>query len=182
MANRGYLVLQYDASIDQSPDLHKNILFHKKFVGMKSDSQTVTMEQIMSDYTFDPNAHNILQMDIEGVEWEIFEKLDFAILEKYFAQVIVEFHWCDPRSIPRSKRHLAILEKFQHAYQPVHLRYSGGCVYYVKDRFFSDLFEVSYTRKDLLPKDFVLRDVCGDITGLDFADDIRLLNIPIDFD
>ncbi|WP_240329627.1 FkbM family methyltransferase, partial [Helicobacter suis] len=116
MAQKGYLVLQYDGSIEKSPDSHKNIIFHQKFVGTKNDSKTISLEQILQDYNFDVNAHNILQMDIEGAEWDIFEKLDFVLLEKYFAQIIVEFHWIDPRNRFQSERYLAILEKFNKAF------------------------------------------------------------------
>ncbi len=167
----GYLVLQYDASVDQSPDLHQNIIFHKKFVGTQNDQQTITLEQIMQDYHFDPSAHNILQVDIEGTEWDIFEKLDLPTLEKYFAQIIVEFHECDPRAASQLHRHLAVLEKLHQAFQPIHAHCHAcafGPIHYVKDRFFTNNIEVSYARRDLLPEGTVLRDICGDIAGLDY--------------
>ncbi|WP_324761695.1 FkbM family methyltransferase, partial [Helicobacter bizzozeronii] len=183
MANMGYLVLQYDASIDQGPYVHPNILFHKKFVGTQSDQQTTTLEQIMQDHSFDPSLHNILQIDIEGAEWDIFEKLDFSILEKYFAQIIIEFHWCDPRKLKQTQQHLAILEKFHQAFQPIHLHYNNCCThfFYIQERFFCNVFEVSYLRQDLVPPNLPLRETCGDIAGLDYPNDERLPDVPIRF-
>lgn len=81
IANMGYQVLQYDASIKQSLDSHPNIIFHKKFVGTSKDHQTITLKDILQDYKFDPILHNILQCDIEWAEWEIFDKPDFDILK-----------------------------------------------------------------------------------------------------
>ncbi|WP_328588082.1 FkbM family methyltransferase, partial [Helicobacter vulpis] len=182
MAQMGYLVLQYDASIEQAPDAHPNIIFHKKFVGTRCDPQTTTLEQILLDYSFDPKAHNILQMDIEGVEWEIFEKLDFKILEKHFAQVIVEFHACNPCAILQAHKKFEILERLQRVFQPIHLHFNScGRCYYVQDRFFGDLLEVSYLRRDLLPFLPPLRNACGNIKGLDYPNEERLPNIPIIF-
>ncbi|TLD80073.1 FkbM family methyltransferase [Helicobacter sp. MIT 05-5293] len=183
MAKMGYQVLQYDASIKKAPDTHKNMIFHRKFVGTIRDHQTITFEDIMQQYSFDEKAHNILQIDIEGAEWEILEKLDFSIFEKYFSQIILEFHDCDPRKSLQAQRHISILEKFRHAFQPIHLHYNP-CHYhvYVKDRFMSSLLEVSYARKDLLPKTFILRNECGDIPNLDYPNHEWLLNIPILFE
>ncbi|WP_240328794.1 FkbM family methyltransferase [Helicobacter suis] len=132
----------------------------------------------------DVNAHNILQMDIEGAEWDIFEKLDFVLLEKYFAQIIVEFHWIDPRNRFQSERYLAILEKFNKAFQSIHLHVNTvSSYYYTGNTFLGNLIEVSYAKRDLLPKDFTLRSVCGNIEGLDYPNDPngQYFNISIDF-
>lgn len=183
MANMGYQVLQYDASIKKAPDLHQNMIFHRKFVGITRDYQTVTFDDIMQQYDFDEKAHNVLQVDIEGAEWDIFEQLDFDLLERYFSQIILEFHDCDPRASLQTQRHVAILEKFCHGFQPIHLHYNPyGCNFYVKDRFMSSVFEVSYVRKDVLPKDFVLRSECGDMTHLDYPNSEKMPNIPISFE
>ena len=182
MANMGYQVLQYDASIEKAPDTHKNMIFHKKFVGATRDHQTITFDDIMQQYSFNEKDHNILQMDIEGAEWEIFERLDFSIFEKYFSQIILEFHDCDPRASLQTERHVAILERFHHAFQPIHLHFNPyGHNFYVKDRFMANVFEVSYARKDLLPRDFTLLNECGDIPNLDYPNGEKLPNIPISF-
>ena len=182
MANMGYQVLQYDASIKCAPYKHPNIIFHKKFAGIHQDRQTTTLEQILCDYHFDPKAHNILQIDIEGAEWDIFERIDFAMLERYFAQIIMEFHDCDPRSIAKTQRYTAILSRFIKSYQPIHLHFNPcGGVVYVKDEFFAPVFEVSYVRRDLLPPNFKLREFCGDLALLDYPNNDMLPNFPIIF-
>lgn len=182
IANMGYQVLQYDASIEQSPDSHPNIIFHKKFVGTSKDYQTITLEDILQDYKFDPTLHNILQCDIEGAEWEIFDKLDFNLLQKYFAQIVIEFHRCKPISSIRTRHQCTILEKFHQYYQPIHLHFNScGNIFYIKDRFFASLPEVTYLRRDLLPNHFTLHQTCGDIAKLDYQNTNTLPNLPIDF-
>lgn len=182
IANMGYQVLQYDASIEQSPDSHPNIIFHKKFVGTSKDHQTITLKDILQDYEFDPTLHNILQCDIEGAEWEIFDKLDFNLLQKYFAQIVIEFHRCKPISSIRTRHQCTILEKFHQYYQPIHLHFNScGNIFYIKDRFFASLPEVTYLRRDLLPNHFTLCQTCGDIAKLDYQNTNTLPNLPIDF-
>lgn len=54
------------------------------------------MVQALKDNNLDENKPNILQCDIENCEWDMLENIDISILNKYFSQVIFEFHGCNP--------------------------------------------------------------------------------------
>ncbi len=71
MTERGYEVLEFDVSIKQSPyPNHPNIKFFKKFVGTKDSDDTSSFERLIAESNMKKAAHNILQCDIENIEWE----------------------------------------------------------------------------------------------------------------
>lgn len=95
MTEKGIKVIEYDGSIEKCPYKHKNIIFNKKFIGNANDKNTITLEQIIKDNNLTKN-NNILQCDIENCEWDMLKNIDFEILNKYFSQIIFEFHGCNP--------------------------------------------------------------------------------------
>ena len=136
MANFGYKVLQYDASIDTAPYNHPNITFHKKFVGARDSHNTISFESLLAQNDFSPNACNVLQCDIEDCEWEILENIDLAKVAQYFPQVIFEFHKCYLDNAPFAERRLAILERLRAHYTPIHTHFNCfGAVYYANGFF-----------------------------------------------
>ncbi len=160
MANFGYKVLQYDASIDKAPYTHKNITFHKKFVGAKDSADTIALARIIAENDLSQNACNVMQCDIEDCEWEILEQIDLGEMAKYFPQVLFEFHNCNQNDEKLSQRRLAILEKIKAYYTPIHTHFNCcGAVYYANGYFWNSLVEVSYLRNDLVGKDTTL--LCG---------------------
>lgn len=65
----------------------------------------------MSEFDFCEDCHNILQIDIENAEWEIFDKIDMGLLSKYFAQIIFEFHKCYPDNYELSQKKLIFYQR-----------------------------------------------------------------------
>ena len=151
MANFGYKVLQYDASIAHAPYNHPNITFHKKFVGARDSHDTISFELLLAQNDFSPNACNVLQCDIEDCEWEILENIDLAKIARYFPQVIFEFHKLFLENTFADKR-LAVLEKLKAYYTPIHAHFNnwGGAVWYSNGYFWCQTVEVSYLRNDLI--------------------------------
>ncbi|EAJ4563277.1 hypothetical protein ACMTSI_001627, partial [Campylobacter jejuni] len=181
MANMGYKVLQYDGSIDKGPYSHSNILFFKKYVGVVSKDNVISINDILSEFDFCEDCHNILQIDIENAEWEIFDKIDMGLLSKYFAQIIFEFHKCYPDNYELSQKKINILSKINKYYQSIHAHHpNGGLNYYCRGIFFSDLIEVSYLRKDLLPNFTNFRSY-GNLKNLDFPNNPTRPDLPIRF-
>lgn len=85
MADKGYKVLEFDGSIDDTPyPNHPNIHFYKAFVGVSDDASTISLARILAESKLDPSAHNILQCDIENAEWEI---LDVIVMQDLLAFV-----------------------------------------------------------------------------------------------
>lgn len=155
MAERGYCVLEYDASIEKSPYDHPNIIFTKKFVGVQESDNMTTLESIIRENALDASLPNVLQIDIENAEWDILEQIDMELINRYFHQVIFEFHGCNPEEKLGAKRRLKILENINAYYQSIHLHFNNhGKIFYCRNMFFSITLEVSYLRKDIA-RDFM---------------------------
>lgn len=180
MANLGFEVLEFDASIENSPyPHHKNIKFFKKFVGaedkIEDGFETIALTRIIDEMGFDAALPNILQCDIENAEWEILEKLDISVLARYFPQVLFEFHALYPDDAVGAARRFEVLKALNEHFAPIWVHYntSGAPLMIAKldenTAFYTDaivpnfcksvllpyvpLIEVAYIRKDLLPKD-----------------------------
>ncbi|ECL6335037.1 TPA: hypothetical protein SE751_001198 [Campylobacter jejuni] len=159
MAEKGIKVIEYDGSIEKCPYEHKNIIFNKKFVGNINDKNTITLERIIKDNSLTKN-NNILQCDIENCEWDMLENIDFEILNKYFSQIIFEFHGCNPEEEQGVLLRTKILEKLNKYFIPIHLHFNNhGKIFYSNELFFSTSLEVTYIHKDILNiKNFVYKD------------------------
>ncbi|EGK7522354.1 TPA: hypothetical protein ACHD50_001385 [Campylobacter lari] len=165
MAEKGIKVIEYDGSIEKCPYKHKNIIFNKKFIGNANDKNTITLEQVIKDNNLTKN-NNILQCDIENCEWDMLENIDFEILNKYFSQIIFEFHGCNPEEEQGVSLRTKILEKLNNYFIPVHLHFNNhGKIFYSNSLFLSTTLEVTYIRKDILK-----------IDGLVYKDTIELFD------
>jgi hypothetical protein len=179
MARRGFTVYQYDGSMDQEPDKHPNILFHKCFVGTpgKNSGPCKTLTQILAANGHLEENNLILQMDIEGAEWEVFKELteeDFLC----FSQIIVELHRLD--------LHLhkyVLLQKIRRTHTPIHMHYNNAAtkvVFSARNGFLysGGLIEVSYART----RDHVFEPCKGYFpTPLDRPNVARHPEIPIGY-
>ena len=183
MADMGYEVLEYDASIESSPyPNHPNIKFFKKFVGAVESHDTTTLMQIINENKFDKNAHNILQCDIEDAEWELLENIDISLLAKYFPQILFEFHNCNPDNEVFTQRRLAVLAKLNEYYCPIHTHFNhNGGLLFAKNLLFSPLIEISYLRKDLIPNDAQPLRGSATLVGLDYPNIPHYPDIPVVF-
>ncbi|MCC8180684.1 MAG: hypothetical protein LIP23_07230 [Planctomycetes bacterium] len=66
MAKRGFVVHQYDGSIENNPDTHPNIFFHKQFVDASQQPApgTASIADIFAASQIDRYENVILQIDI----------------------------------------------------------------------------------------------------------------------
>ena len=177
MAERGFIVHQYDASIANTPTPHPNIIFHPYFI---MDSTCLPDNARRLSQELDANGDGdekdiILQMDVEGAEWEIFTAMDEITLKK-FRQIIVEFH-----DLEFDMKKLAILEKLCVTHTPVHFHYNNyrktlQCIN--KFIYHPHVFEISYVRNE----DYTLRP-CNNYfpTPLDAPNAQNKPDIPIGF-
>lgn len=91
-AQRGIPVFLADASVDGPPAEHPLFHFTKKFIGVAgSGPERMSLNEWIR--TRDPEGDKdlLLQMDIEGSEYEALLDLDPALLRR-FRIVVVEFH------------------------------------------------------------------------------------------
>ena len=82
-----------DRSVDHPPERHPLFKFKKKHLGVVSDDQTITLGDWLEE-SIDESEHPknmVLQMDIEGGEYEVLTYEDISTLEP-FSVLIIEFH------------------------------------------------------------------------------------------
>jgi hypothetical protein len=90
LLSRGILSHLADASVDGPPDGFKVLSFEKKFLGVVNDNEYMTLTSWMSDkHAF--TGDYILQMDIEGAEYQTIIATDPNVL-RMFRIIVVEVH------------------------------------------------------------------------------------------
>ena len=96
LAERGFRVFLADRSVDSPPLQHPNFYFQKKFIAASNCEAAGVMsldtwyhEMVAPVSPESPEA--LLQMDIEGCEYEVLHNLSDTLLSR-FRIVIIEFH------------------------------------------------------------------------------------------
>ena len=90
-AQLGMRVFMADASIEHPPDVHPQFEFIKRFVGSTTDRDFISLEEWVNASNVDPHADLLLQMDIEGGEYETLLSIP-KDLQMRFRIIVVEFH------------------------------------------------------------------------------------------
>jgi len=90
-ANRGMKAFMADASVDGPVEKHKLFYFQKKFVGAVDNDNFMTIEYWMDSVAISSSSDLILQMDIEGYEYETIYSIPVDKLKR-FRLIIIEFH------------------------------------------------------------------------------------------
>ena len=93
-ADLGIKVYLADKSIDRPADEHELFHFTKKFVGAISDNGFMTLENWVDSSMPDTKSDLLLQIDIEGFEYEVFLSTSEDILQR-FRIIVAEFHQLD---------------------------------------------------------------------------------------
>ncbi len=90
-ANRGMQVFMADYSVEGPAANHKNFHFLKKFLGIMQTENTITLENWVASSTSDSNSELLLQMDIEGAEYEVILGTSEDLFKR-FRIIVIEFH------------------------------------------------------------------------------------------
>ncbi len=93
-AERGMKVFLADKSVDGPRDTHELFHFTKKFVGAKTNDDYMTIDQWVSSALPEKDADLLLQIDIEGFEYEVFLSASEALMQR-FRIIVAEFHQLD---------------------------------------------------------------------------------------
>tara|TARA_B100000242_G_C43052450_1_gene491828 strand:- start:98 stop:901 length:804 start_codon:yes stop_codon:yes gene_type:complete len=80
-----------DASVENSPIQDKNFEFIPKFIGIHSKNEFITLSDWMNQTLGENKENIILQMDIEGGEFDVLMYEDSSTLSR-FSSMIIEFH------------------------------------------------------------------------------------------
>lgn len=90
MADKNIPCFLADYSVESPPVKHPLIDFEKKFIGPKTKGIYMSLDNWITRKT--PNENNLLlQMDIEGAEYEVIESVNPATLKR-FGIIIIEIH------------------------------------------------------------------------------------------
>ena len=90
-AKLGMEIFMADASVDAPTINDSRFNFKKKFIGDKDFADYITIEEWIKESKVDSTKDLLLQMDIEGAEFEVLNSVSSSTLKK-FRILIIEFH------------------------------------------------------------------------------------------
>jgi hypothetical protein len=91
IAERGIECFLADYSVERPPVDHKNIRFTKKFISSFTKNNCINVNQWIIDNSNNFKGDGLLEMDIEGQEYEVISSLEEDLLKK-FRIIVIEFH------------------------------------------------------------------------------------------
>jgi hypothetical protein len=139
-----------DEESKRPADLPSNFSYTPAFLGIKNLPGTKKFSDWVNSFNISHNDNFILQMDIEGAEWESILEIPDNILMK-FSILVIEFHNTASFRIAKyfDNTYRPVLEKILTNYEPVHIHGNNSCGI---DRFgnfeFPHVFEMTFLRKD----------------------------------
>lgn len=92
LADRGWRVFLADYSVDGPATQHAGFEFDKRFVGCVTDDRFITLDDWHAAKLGADASDLLLQMDIEGAEYETLLAASPALLRR-FRVMVIEFHW-----------------------------------------------------------------------------------------
>lgn len=94
LADRHIRSFLADYSIDAPPIERPEFVFDRKFLGASDSGNFFTLGTWKEKYLKDYDRDIMLQMDIEGAEYEVILNASDRLL-KQFRIIVIEFHWLD---------------------------------------------------------------------------------------
>ena len=111
-ANLGMKVYLADASVDGPPDEHQHFSFIKKFIGKATKDEFITLEDWVTESVDDNKSELMLQMDIEGYEYEVFLNTSETLMRR-FRIIVAEFHGLDEILNLQTEKNQEIFDVFE---------------------------------------------------------------------
>jgi hypothetical protein len=93
-AQRGMAVFMADKSVDRPAATHPNFRFQKKFIGAYDSADLLSLDHWVSESGLDESSDLLLQMDIEGAEYESLLAASSDLVRR-FRIIVAEFHYLD---------------------------------------------------------------------------------------
>jgi hypothetical protein len=141
-----------DEESKRPADLPSNFSYTPAFLGIKNLPGTKKFSDWVNSFNISHNDNFILQMDIEGAEWESILEIPEDILMK-FSILVIEFHNTASFRIAKyfDNIYQPALEKILSHYVPVHIHGNNNCgVDHFGNFEFPHVFEMTFLRKDRL--------------------------------
>lgn len=149
MADMNCIVLNFCADYSDIKNEKNNVFYVQRnlVAGAVSEKEDITLAEVLRKFNHESINNIILQIDVEGKEWEFFDNIDTVHMQK-FSQIVGEFHGlADKHNLQRYKR---IFNKIIRTHIPIHFHYNNyGPIICFEDFLVSNLFEISFLRRDL---------------------------------
>lgn len=149
IAERGIRSFLADFSVEESPCDHENIEFDKKYIGSKNNDQFITLTDWIQSKYIPEDADLLLQMDIEGSEYETILSTSAIVLRR-FRILVIEFHYLDKVSTYfGNKMAIETLNKILLDFEIVHIHPNNCCPPFSIHGFkVHPCMEVTFLRRD----------------------------------
>jgi hypothetical protein len=119
--NRGMQVFLADKSVDGPAEPDEAFHFSKKFLGATSNDDFMTLDEWVNASLPERDSDLLLQMDIEGHEYEVLLSASDALMKR-FRIIVVEFHSLDQLwSKPFFRLVSPVFEKILQTHACVHI-------------------------------------------------------------
>jgi hypothetical protein len=116
-----------DYSVDAPPIHRPELTFDKKFLGANDSETFFTLESWMNKYLPESSGDLLLQMDIEGFEYEVILSTPPKILDG-FRIMVIEFHFLEKLFDPFTYRlYKACFDKLSTMFHVAHLHPNNCC-------------------------------------------------------
>ena len=148
LAERGIPCYLADYSVDQAPLQHPLISFEKKFLGLENNEAFTTLDAWVTRHA--PNKTELLlQMDIEGAEYDVLFDVSDETLQKCRI-LVIEFHHLDRLINSEGFRFLnLIFKKLDRYFKVVHIHPNNCAPSYVYGEFeIPPIMEFTFLRRD----------------------------------
>lgn len=91
LADRGIRSFMADYSVDAPPVIRPEFVFDKKFLGSNDSEKFFTLATWKNKYLSGYSGDLLLQMDIEGAEYEVLSNMTDELMDQ-FRIIVIEFH------------------------------------------------------------------------------------------
>jgi len=141
-----------DASVEKAPIEDENFNFIPKFLGSVTKDNFITLSDWIQNSIEDDKNQKILQMDIEGGEYDVLTFEDSQTLAS-FSTMVIEFHRLDQMFQPNFLKMMsAIFEKIYKNFSICHVHPNNCCGIETFDGVpVPRVMEVTFIRNDLVP-------------------------------
>jgi hypothetical protein len=150
LAERGARILQFDHTVEGTPQKHANFTFAKLGWGQRTEGEFISFDEIYSRLMALNPKRSLLKFDIEGGEYDVLETTRLEHLAA-FDVIACEIHdierLSDPEFFAKVRR---TFEKLTTHHVPVHLHANNyQSVILVEGVPIPKVLELSFLRKDL---------------------------------
>lgn len=138
-----------DASVTEAPLQDPNFTFVPKFLGSRTEGEFITLSDWMADSLDGSEGELILQMDIEGGEFDVLTSEDASTLAR-FSVAVIEFHGMErlfDRHFLRTVS--AMFDKLYQNFSICHVHPNNCCgIKTINSVEIPRVFEVTFLRND----------------------------------